>query len=266
MIKRGDGSTFAARLESIQSDWHHNGNPTIRVAISDITYIRQAEAALRMSNKKLALLTSITRHDIINQLTILSGSLELSQGNVKETERNVHISRAMKAADTIRRQIAFSREYEDLGSKIPAWQGLSGIVRSAASQLATTAITVEVPNDNLRIYGDPLLMKVFYNLFDNARQHGGGVTRISVSHQPTNSGLMITVADNGSGVSAEDKLHLFERGYGKNTGLGLFLSQEILSITGITISEKGIAGKGAQFEIVVPKGAFRFEDSQAPPK
>jgi len=38
----------------------------------------------------------------------------------------------------------------------------------------------------------------------------------------------------------------------------LFLSQEILSITGITITETGEPGKGARFEITVPKGAYRF--------
>jgi signal transduction histidine kinase len=48
------------------------------------------------------------------------------------------------------------------------------------------------------------------------------------------------------------------QGFGKNTGLGLFLSREILAITGITITENGIPGKDAQFEITVPKGAYRF--------
>ncbi|HNQ30521.1 MAG TPA: sensor histidine kinase, partial [Methanolinea sp.] len=49
----------------------------------------------------------------------------------------------------------------------------------------------------------------------------------------------------------------FEKGYGKGTGLGLFLSREILSITGMTIRETGIPGEGARFEIVVPKGMWR---------
>ncbi len=72
----------------------------------------------------------------------------------------------------------------------------------------------------------------------------------------------ITVADNGMGISPEDKPHLFERGFGKNTGLGLFPSREILSITGISISETGIPGKGAQFEIAIPEGAFRFTEER----
>lgn len=59
------------------------------------------------------------------------------------------------------------------------------------------------------------------------------------------------------GVPVNEKIWIFERGFGKNTGLGLFLSREILSITGITIKEAGGPGKGAQFEMTVPNGAWR---------
>jgi signal transduction histidine kinase len=47
------------------------------------------------------------------------------------------------------------------------------------------------------------------------------------------------------------------RGFGKNTGLGLFFSREILSITGISITETGVYGVGARFEIRVPGGIWR---------
>ncbi len=50
---------------------------------------------------------------------------------------------------------------------------------------------------------------------------------------------------------------IFIRGKGKNTGLGLFLIREILSITGIMIHENGIVGRGARFEITVPDVRFR---------
>ena len=72
------------------------------------------------------------------------------------------------------------------------------------------------------------------------------------------AGLEIVVEDNGEGISDDDKMHLFTRGYGRHTGLGLFLSREILTITGITITENGIPGKGAKFEISVPKTSYRF--------
>jgi signal transduction histidine kinase len=127
--------------------------------------------------------------------------------------------------------------------------------------MATSTITLEIPDDPLEVYADPLLVKVFYNLFDNTRQHGGEVTRISISHRRSDTGLIITIADNGTGISKKDKQHLFERGFGKHTGLGLFLSKEILSITGITICENGIPGEGARVEIAVPEGSFRFAEN-----
>jgi signal transduction histidine kinase len=59
---------------------------------------------------------------------------------------------------------------------------------------------------------------------------------------------------NRAGISAGDKQRLF----GHHTGFGLFLSREILSITGMTITETGEPGKGARFEILVPNGGYRF--------
>ncbi len=55
-----------------------------------------------------------------------------------------------------------------------------------------------------------------------------------------------------------EKETIFEKGHGKNTGLGLFLVREILSITCIEIRETGTPGAGARFEIVVPKDSYRL--------
>jgi hypothetical protein len=57
---------------------------------------------------------------------------------------------------------------------------------------------------------------------------------------------------------------LFLNVFGRHTGLGLFLSREILSIKGITITGNGEPGKGARFEITVPDGAYRFTGGKVP--
>jgi PAS domain S-box-containing protein len=235
----------------------------IQCNIRDITDRKRAEDALALASRKLNLMSAITRHDIRNQLMVLSGSLELALTTVKEPEEVAQINWAYKAAVTIRRQIEFTQEYEELGIRSPVWQRVSDITRSASLQLAADIITFEIPDDTLEIYADLLLSKVFYNLFDNARQHGA-VTRISISAYPAGTGFAIVVADNWIGIPPEDKTRIFERSFGKNTGLGLFLSREILSITGISIRETGIPGKGARFEITVPEGTFRFGEELAP--
>jgi signal transduction histidine kinase len=74
---------------------------------------------------------------------------------------------------------------------------------------------------------------------------------------------VIVCEDDGAGISGGDKKRLFEQGYGKHTGLGLYLSREILQITGITVTENSLPGSGARFEILVPKGAYRFNGNES---
>jgi signal transduction histidine kinase len=110
----------------------------------------------------------------------------------------------------------------------------------------------------LQVYADALIEKVFYNLIENSLRHGGRVTGMSFSFEEMQNDAVITYRDDGTGISLSDKEKLFRRGFGKHTGLGLFLSREILSITGITITETGEPEKGVCFEIRVPKGSYRL--------
>lgn len=71
--------------------------------------------------------------------------------------------------------------------------------------------------------------------------------------------ITLVCEDDGVGVKNEDKERIFEQGVEKNTGMGLFLSREILLITGISILENGIAGSGARFEIRIPNRMWRFK-------
>jgi len=72
--------------------------------------------------------------------------------------------------------------------------------------------------------------------------------------------VVIAVEDDGIGVPAEMKELIFKRGVGSNTGYGLFRIHEILGITGMSIRECGVEGKGACFEITVPHDAWRMRD------
>ena len=73
---------------------------------------------------------------------------------------------------------------------------------------------------------------------------------------------MITCEDDGAGIPVPHKEAIFEPGFGKGSGFGLFLTREILEITGIRISETGEEGKGARFGILVPAGMFRRTDRE----
>jgi signal transduction histidine kinase len=107
-----------------------------------------------------------------------------------------------------------------------------------------------------------LLEKVFSNLIDNSIRHGEHATLIRIAFRRSDENVIILYEDNGTGIPDGVKEKIFKREYFRNTGYGLFLSQEILSITGSSIRETGIPGHGARFEIVIPKGMFRFSGEQ----
>jgi len=83
------------------------------------------------------------------------------------------------------------------------------------------------------------------------------VTTIRFLTEQKQNSLLFVYEDNGTGIPDSDKVKIFERGYGKNTGMGLFLSQEILAITGLSMRETGIYKKGARFEIEIPFESYR---------
>ena len=233
--------------------------------VRDISELRRVEDALIFAGKKLNLLNSITRHDINNQLMALDMFIQLFLDMTSDPAMRELINKEAKISATIERQIAFTRDYQELGVNAPGWQNVHATVRKAAGALPMRNVQIVVDCTDLEVFADPLFEKVFYNLLDNALRYGGDrMTAIRISSHDTEVGHVIACEDDGAGISADDKKHLFERGFGKNTGLGLFLSREILSITRLSISETGEPGKGARFEISVPEGAFRFQKENGP--
>ena len=159
--------------------------------------------------------------------------------------------------------IRFTKQYEQIGVHDPVWQDIRTLVRTATKEVPLGKIKVknDVP-EMTEVFADPLIVKVFYNLMDNAVKYGGKITVIRFSVQESGDDHLVLCEDNGVGIPADEKKRIFDRDFGQHTGLGLFLSQEILSITGITIRETGEPGKGARFEITVPKTMYRITDFQ----
>jgi PAS domain S-box-containing protein len=235
------------------------GERLLHSIVQDVTERRLAEEALKQANSKLNLLSSITRHDIKNQLFSVKAYLELSKESLGDAAKtSEYILKEERAVDAIEHQIAFTKEYEDLGVKSPVWQNVEASIRKAQAVLPMRDIRVISESNSFEVYADPMFERVFYNLIDNALRYGGQkMTRIRIAAHESDQGLLISVEDDGAGISPEDNRRLFERGFGHHTGLGLFLSREILAITGITITGAGEPGKGARFGILVPNGAWR---------
>lgn len=226
-----------------------------------------AEKAAREANKKLNLLNSITRHDILNQLMVLLGYIEMSLEDVSDPGQLEILGKEKIAAQTIQRQITFTRDYQDVGVKAPVWSSVGTIISKAREAFSFGPVALEDSTGDLMVFADPLFEKVIYTLIDNSLRYGKKLTQIRFSRVKSSGGVKIICEDDGVGVPADVKQKIFNRGYFQHTGFGLYLSREIVSITGFSIEETGEPGTGARFEIHIPEGAFRFssEDTGSTP-
>jgi signal transduction histidine kinase len=216
------------------------------------------EDALRQANRQLNLMTSITRHDILNNIQAMLAYIEILESKKTDPETSSLLAKLNFATMVIQTQIEFTRIYQNLGAHEPQWQKLDRVI--PLSQVSSH-ITLTREVKEVEVYADPMLEKVFYNLLDNTIRYGQNVTIIRVFYSDSPEGLTVIYEDNGVGIPTDEKKRIFERGYGKNTGLGLFMAREILAITDMTIQETGVPGKGARFEINVPKGKYRITEN-----
>jgi PAS domain S-box-containing protein len=258
VLREKDGTPVVV---STNSHYYYDTNGEIagvEGVFQDITERKRAEAALYQANKKLTMLASITRHDIMNKITGLSISNDLAKNLTKNKKLLEILDTVDNTIRAIVRQIEFTRTYENLATSTPEWQSVNDIVSRAVAQFDLIGVTVTNETGGLEVYADPMLEKVFYNLTDNALRHGEKISEIKARYEKTGDGITIIFEDNGAGIPEPDKEEIFKKGYGKNSGLGLFISKEILAITGLSIRETGVPGEGARFEMTIPKRAYRL--------
>jgi len=219
---------------------------------------KKAEDALQLANKKLNLLGRVTRHDIRNQLTVLSGYLELAKDRTMDERTSRYIESSIRALESIDKILEFGRDYEFTGTMKPEWIDVKEVCQEQMSNLDFGNVRLQIELDHLDILADALLAKVFYNLADNALKHAKNVKNIRFFHRESQDGLILICKDDGFGVKREDKKSIFE---GKR-GHGLYLVSEILRTNGMSIKETGELGEGARFEIHVPEGKYRLTKSK----
>ncbi|WAI02362.1 sensor histidine kinase [Methanogenium organophilum] len=248
--------------------WSPDAKPVLRVVgiHQDITDTVKKDEAIREAQKKIAMLSSVTRHDILNQVTVIRMLFDIMEmtGEVDpDSDTWVQLAKINEAALAIEHQIVFTRDYEDLGSKPHAWQDIGVMVdRVAALSDELSSLTITCTCRNISVYADPMLERVMHELFTNAVRHGGDVSTIMVSCTLTPEGsAVITVSDDGIGIPDDRKNKIFSRGVGIKTRYGLYLAREILSVSGITIQETGNEGRGAVFSLTVPPENWKISRS-----
>ncbi len=218
-----------------------------------------AKNEARLANTKISLLSSITRHDVLNQVMVIRGFADLLKDSIPaDSPDRDFVERIGDASRRIEEQLGFMREYElEATPSSMGWRDIREIFLQAAMGRGLFGIRTDVLFEGVSVYSDRLIEKIFYALIDNSVVHGEKVTRITLSfHEEDDTGVLV-YEDNGSGIPPGQKEMIFEHGVGRNHGLGLYLARGILQVHGISIRETGEYGRGARFEMRIPRQYYR---------
>ena len=235
----------------------------IQAMCIDTTSIRQAEqnmkemlAKQKLLNEKLNVISQLTRHNIRNKLSAITGNVYLGKKQLAADHKTFeYLDKIESSCSQIVRTLNFAGVYEMLGVEEKAHANVEKTFEEAVS-LFPDLKDVRIVNrcKGLVVLADSLLRLVFYHLIDNTIKYGRNVSQIVVYYEEADAGkLRLIYEDNGCGIPRDKKSALFSKGYEKRSGFGLYLVKEIMKIYGWTIKETGKPGQGAQFTITVPK-------------
>ncbi|HUV62032.1 MAG TPA: cache domain-containing protein [Thermoplasmata archaeon] len=221
--------------------------------------VKERTKDLETANNKLSVLSSITRHDALNQIVVQKGWLGMAMKSSKDPVINDYLRKADTSTDNLVEFLRFASEYEEIGIEKPEWINVQEAHASAIVGLDLTHVDVSSDLEGIELLADPMFPKILHNLISNSLKHGQKVSKISLSYSEGADGLTIIMEDDGIGIPEDQKDHIFDKVHPSGRrNHGLFLTAEILRMTGISVGETGTPGEGVRFEIFVPRGSYRL--------
>jgi PAS domain S-box-containing protein len=221
-------------------------------------HLKEINKKLEVTNEKLHVVGGLTRHDVRNKLSAVTGNAYLLRRKLTEDPKALEQLADMEAAVRLVEQIfEFARNYEKLGVEQLACMDVGKAVDGAVS-LFSDLKGVKIVNEceGLTALADSLLSQLFYNLIDNSLKYGEKTQQIKVYYKTSSTNqLELVYEDDGVGIPDNMRSNLFKEGFtsGKGTGYGLFMIKRICEVYGWNIQETGIQGKGVKFVITIPK-------------
>lgn len=231
----------------------------------DITDRKLAEERLRQANQKLSILGDVTKHDTYNQLATIQGYVDFIRNTCQDKSVLQYLDRIADAAFAIKRQFEFVADYQNVGVKGPEWIDVRKAFERASKDFSLENISLKIEIADIEVFADPMIEKVFHNLIENSIQHGRSVTEIALRGSETENGYTIVFEDDGVGFPPELRSVLFKSRIRGKSGFGLYLANQILAITGLSIGLSDAHSRGARVEIIVPAGKYRIRAGKGSP-
>jgi PAS domain S-box-containing protein len=260
--KRKDGSLVPVAFSAapIIVENHVTGHIAV---YKDISQLKNAEDELRETleklekmNEKLRVVGGLTRHDARNKLSAITGNVYLAKKKLAVNSEVLDNLKGMEAAVVqMIRIFDFAKTYEMLGVEELRYINVGEMIDQAVS-LFSDLKGVKVINNcrGLTVLADSLLRQLFYNLVDNSLKYGEKIKTITIYCEEIDKDkLKLVYQDDGVGIAEADKKKLFQEGYGRGTGYGLYLIRKMCEGYGWNIQETGKEGVGTHFTITIPR-------------
>ncbi len=225
----------------------------IMVNVRDITKRKNREQALERQKERLQELTGFLSHDVQNQLSVVSGYIDLAQSE----EDMAELDNAVNGVKRIEQLIDQARKLAQSEEEITEYEEieLSAIVEQSWETVAGADVgaTVTIDSD-LHFQADrERIRSLIENLLVNAVEHAGTDVSIHVGAIETdNRKTGFYVADDGPGIAPEDREKVFDSNYtttADGAGLGLAIVTQAAEVHGWNVEVTESAAGGARFEV-----------------
>ena len=222
-----------------------------------LTSLSETLDKIQELNEKLRVVGSLTRHDVRNKLSTVTGYAYILKKKHHEEEDIVDgLKKMEQAVEEIVRILDFAKMYEQIGVEELTYINVEEKLNEAVAFFSGINLTITNECQGLTLLADSFLRQLFYNFIDNTKKYGKKTTIIKTYFEMADQdSLKLVYEDDGVGISFENKRHLFSEGFttGGSTGFGLFLIKKMIDVYGWRIQEEGTPGEGARFVITIPK-------------
>lgn len=256
--------TLAAKYAPIYDGSELTG---LVAVLRDITELKRREKQLREQRDNLEILNQVLRHDIRNDLQMVTAYADLLSDHVEEeAEEYVETIRenaahAVNLTNSARELAAVMLTTTDDTQRIDLQKAVTTAVTEKQKAYPTTEFKTEGALPAVSVSATPMLASVFDNLLKNAVQHNDkDLPTVTVSARELDDTVAVEVADNGPGVPPEKKDTIFGKGQtglgSKGSGIGLYLVRRLVEEYGGDVWVEDNEPEGSVFVVELPRAEY----------
>jgi signal transduction histidine kinase len=232
--------------------------------VQDLTAQKEYERQLKDQRDSLEVLNQVLRHDIRNDLQVVTAYADLLVKECEDEAVKEYITTIQDSADHAVELTDTAREIADMmvsvtrdSQQVDLRSVLEKEVSEVQSAYPNAAVTYETTIPSVSVTATEMISSVFRNLLKNAIQHNDKpVAEVTVSATERDDMVTVRVADNGPGIPDNQKQAIFGKGErsleSAGTGIGLYLVETLVTEYGGDVWVEDTDPEGSVFSVELP--------------